>query len=563
MTFSRSLRGLRGLLELAAVHSRTRRAAAGLSAVALVGLLLAATSGSTSAVAASARSGAVSSQQLVIDTQFDSPAGDPNNNSSIVNYYMLGLVYDTLLTYTPNAQGKYDLANPQPWLATSYAANHNDTVFTFQLRKNAVFSDGTPVTSKDVVFSLLRVTNLQGAPSFVGACFKKVTAPSTYTVKIITNAPCPGLPSDLTTKSAGIVNSAVVIKHGGTDAPNAAKTDKAGSYFNTHSLGSGPYILQSFSPTGQTVLVRNPRFWGPAPFYQKLVYENVTPNIARLNVLDGQAQIAIGLSADQTSTLTSNPAVQVVSAPSSTVFYLQANANAKVSSVAANPNFWQALRYAINYPDLDNLVGAGTVQACGVVPAVAFGALPTSDCVHRDLTRAKHYVSLLHLGGQTLELEFPTEFSLDGASFATVAEALQGYLQAVGIKTVLKGTPLATWLPRWEKGIQELNVGALAPSYIDPSQMLAYAPNGYRGQYAGMTAKSLPKLQQAATAASLAVGTAARKQAYAKYQAVLNDGSPIISLFDPVVTVVAAKNVRGLTINPEYILDPAQLSSSS
>jgi len=93
--------------------------------------------------------------------------------------------------------------------------------------------------------------------------------------------------------------------------------------------------------------------------------------------------------------------------------------------------------------------------------------------------------------------------------------------------------------------------------------MLAYAPNGYRGQYAGMTAKSLPKLQQAATAASLAVGTAARKQAYAKYQAVLNDGSPIISLFDPVVTVVAAKNVRGLTINPEYILDPAQLSSSS
>ena len=535
---------------------RARRIAASATVIAGAAALFALSSGGPAASAASARASA-SSSQLIIDTQFDSPAGDPNNNSSIINYYMLGLVYDTLLTYTPNAAGHYDLANPQPWLATSYSSNANATAFVFHLRHNVVFSDGTPLTAKDVVFSLLRVTNLKGAPSFVGACFKKVTAPSKYTVKITTTAPCPGLPSDLTTKSAGVVNSAVVIAHGGTDAPNASTKDKAGSYFNNHSLGSGPYLLQSFSPTGQTVLVRNPKFWGPKPFYAKLIYENVTPAIARLNVLDGQAQIAIGLSADQTSTLSSNPSVQVKSAPSSTVFYLQANANSKVNALAANPDLWQALRYAINYSSLDTVVGAGTVQACGVVPALAFGALPQSDCVHTNLAMAQHYATLAHAAGQTLTLEFPTEFSLDGASFQTVAEALQGDLAAAGIKTTLDGTPLATWLPRWEKGIQQLNVGALAPSYVDPSQMLAYAPTGYRGQYAGMTPGSLPKVQTAANAAADAVGTANRKAAYANYQKVLNDASPIIPLFDPVVTVVAAKTIGGVTINPEYIIDPA------
>jgi peptide/nickel transport system substrate-binding protein len=538
------------------LHLGARRAAAAVSVIAVSGALFALSSNGPVASAATAHESA-SSAQLIIDTQFDSPAGDPNNNSSIVNYYMLGLVYDTLLTYTPNAAGHYDLAKPQPWLATSYSSNANATVFTFHLRHNVVFSDGTPLTSKDVVFSLLRVTNLKGAPSFVGACFKKVTATSTYTVQITTNAPCPGLPSDLTTKSAGIVNSAVVIAHGGTDAADASTKDKAGPYFNNHSLGSGPYVLQSFSPTGQTVLVRNPKFWGPKPFYAKLIYENVTPAIARLNVLDGQAQIAIGLSADQTSTLSSNPAVQVKSAPSSTVFYLQANANPKVNALAANPDLWQALRYAINYSSLDTVVGAGTAQACGVVPTLAFGALPQSDCVKTNLTVAKHYASLAHVAGKTLTLEFPTEFSLDGASFETVAEALQGDLTAAGIKTTLDGTPLATWLPRWEKGIQQLNVGALAPSYVDPSQMLAYAPTGYRGQYAGMTAGSLPAVQKAANAAADAVGTSARKAAYANYQKVLNDDSPIIPLFDPVVTVVAAKGISGVTINPEYIIDPA------
>jgi peptide/nickel transport system substrate-binding protein len=303
--------------------------------------------------------------------------------------------------------------------------------------------------------------------------------------------------------------------------------------------------------------VRNPKFWGSKPAYQKLIYENVTPAIARLNVLDGQAQVAIGLSADQTSSLSSNSAVQVVAAPSSTVFYLQANANPKVSALAANPNLWQAIRYAVNYANLDALVGAGTVQSCGVVPTLAFSSLPASDCVHTDLTTAAHYASLAKASGQTLTLEFPTEFSLDGASFATVAQALQGYLSAAGIKTKLDGTPLATWLPRWEKGIQELNVGALAPSYVDPSQMLAYSPTGYRGQYAGMTNGSLPKVQAAANKAANAVGTAARKSAYVNYQKVLNTDSPIIPLFDPVVTVVAAKNLRGVTINPEYVIDPA------
>jgi peptide/nickel transport system substrate-binding protein len=518
-------------------------------------------SASSSKSASSSSTSGTSNSQLVIDTQFDTPAGDIEDNNAIVNYYMLGLVYDTLLTYKPDASGNYDLSQPQPWLAQSWSANRTDTVFTFHLRPNVKFSDGTPLTSKDVVFSLLRATNLKAAPSFIGACFKSVTAPDPLTVVITTTGPCPQLPADLTTKSAGIVNSAVVQAHGGTDAADAATADKATNYFNSHSLGSGPYVLQSFNPNGPVTLVRNPLFWGPKPYFAKIVYENVTPSIARLNVLSGQAQIAMGLSANQTASLQGNPQVQVVTKPSSTVFYLQANANPSVSAVAANPTFWHALRYAIDYHDLLTLMGSGTVQSCGVIPVVAVGALPQADCVQQDLAKAKQLATQSGATATTLKLEFPTEFTLNGVSFQTVAEALQGYLQQAGIKTTLEGLPLATWLPRWMKGIQELNVGALAPAYVDPAQMLVYDPEGYRGQYAGWKPGDAPAVTKSANTASTAIGTSAREAAFDAYQQVLNQQSPIIPLFDPPMTIVAAKSITGLNsaVNPQYVLDPTLL----
>ena len=167
-------------------------------------------------------------------------------------------MYDTLLTFQNN-----DVTEPMPSSPRASEANEDATEFTFTLRDDAVFSDGSPVEAADVAFSLNRVRELKSSGSFLmeGVTAEAVDA---STVRLTTEAPNPALPRILPTPTLGIVNSDVVIENGGTDQPGADADDAAEEFLNSTSAGSGPYILESFSTTGETVVAANPEYVGPS-----------------------------------------------------------------------------------------------------------------------------------------------------------------------------------------------------------------------------------------------------------------------------------------------------------
>ena len=171
------------------------------------------------------------SATLVIDNSFTIKTSDPGRafdpTASLVDH----AIYDTLFTYKGG-----DLAHPVPLLVSSFKASANAKTYTFQLKRNVHFADGTPLTSADVVFSLRRLQNLKGNPSFLLAGFT-VSAPSKYTVVMRSKTPATQLPVILANPSTGVLNSALVKKNGGTDAANAAKADKAENWLNSHRLG--------------------------------------------------------------------------------------------------------------------------------------------------------------------------------------------------------------------------------------------------------------------------------------------------------------------------------------
>ena len=189
---------------------------------------------------------------LVIDKSFDLVTMDPNRMFETTGGIIIPAMYDTLLTFENN-----DATQPKPSLAASFEANEDATEFTFTLRDDAVFSDGSPVEAADVVFSLNRVRELKSSGSFMmeGVTAEAVDA---STVRLTTEAPNPALPSFLPTPTLGIVNSDVVIENGGTDQPGADADDAAEEFLNSTSAGSGPYILESFSTTSETVVAAQP-----------------------------------------------------------------------------------------------------------------------------------------------------------------------------------------------------------------------------------------------------------------------------------------------------------------
>src|SRR5918994_795474 len=164
---------------------------------------------------------------LVVDRSFEIRTADPQRafepTASIANR----AVYDTLLAFRGS-----DLSKPRLLLARGYRASRDAKTYTFDLRRDIRFADGTRLTAADVVFSFRRLINLKGNPSFLIAGVT-VSARGRYTVVLRSRTPNTALPSIVANTSLGIVNSKLAKRNGATAAANAAKSDKAEKWFNS------------------------------------------------------------------------------------------------------------------------------------------------------------------------------------------------------------------------------------------------------------------------------------------------------------------------------------------
>ena len=152
----------------------------------------------------------------------------------------------------------------------------NPTTWRFHLRRNVRFSDGSPFTAEDVVFSIARA---RGPGSNVAAWFASVAdvqAPDSHTVELITRSPNPILPEELT--SFGIMSKAWLERNNATRV--ADLTSREENFATRNAMGTGPFVLVSREPDRRTVLAPNPNWWGTPEHNLTRVEFNVIANDA-------------------------------------------------------------------------------------------------------------------------------------------------------------------------------------------------------------------------------------------------------------------------------------------
>jgi peptide/nickel transport system substrate-binding protein len=139
-----------------------------------------------------------------------------------------------------------------PWLATSWSANSDASVWTFKIRQGVKFSNGTPMTVDDVVYSF----QTQSDPKSAGNALSQfggfltpdgVKKVDDQTVQFHLSAPNNGFVDSV---SEDNYNMVVVPK--GTDY---------GSY-QKNPIGTGRFVMSSYSPSVGATLTRNPHYWG-------------------------------------------------------------------------------------------------------------------------------------------------------------------------------------------------------------------------------------------------------------------------------------------------------------
>ena len=513
----------------------------------------------TAAVASGATTGSSApSATLVVDRSFEIKTADPQRAFEPTAAIVDRGIYDTFFTYKGG-----DLAHPRPLLVQSWSASRDAKTFVFRLRRNVHFADGTPLTSADAVFSFNRLINLKGNPSFLldGVTMSKR---GKYAVVLHSKTPNAALPSILTNTSLGIVNSKLVRKHGGTSAAGGDKNDKAEKWLNSSAsrgAGSGPYLLQRYSTTSQITLVPNPRYWGTRKAaFKTVVIRNMIAPTQLINIQRGKHEVAIDLSADQAQTIRGNKRLNVKTGPSTWIFWLFANNNSAISSITPNKQFQTAVRYALDYRSIVSVAGPGAIQAPGMIPSMFLGSLPRKEAIKQNLTRAKAALAASGAGSKTIQLEFPSDLTINGVPFASLAQRVQANLQAAGFHIELAGATVGTWLQKYRDGKMAFGLSLWGPDYPDPLDYLAFMPGELVGTRAGWPAGSDPAIEKLAAKARITTKAGARQTVYRQIQRRLNAVGPFFPLLQPTQVFVSTRDLKNAVFNAQYQVDVTQVA---
>ena len=165
--------------------------------------------------------------------------------SGVVN--IMSHVFDPLVW-------QYPLGTFHPGLATEWSINSNATEYTFQLRDDVTFHDGTPLTAEAVKFTFDRIldpeNNAQSALSLLGP-FEEAVVVDDHTVTIRFSSPYAPFLNSVSSPLLGITSPTAVAELGE-------------DYGLTKVVGSGAYMVESYVPESSVVLVKNPNWtWGP------------------------------------------------------------------------------------------------------------------------------------------------------------------------------------------------------------------------------------------------------------------------------------------------------------
>jgi peptide/nickel transport system substrate-binding protein len=460
-------------------------------------------------------------------------------------------IYDSLLTFKLG-----DSSTPIPLVAQSYTASPDAKTFTFVIRKDVKFADGSPLTAHDVEFTFNRLLNLHDNPVYLLDGITSMKATDDYTFVLVSSVANPAIPFIVTNPALGIINSKLLMAHGGSDAANAATADTAHDFLGTTSVGSGPYTMASAS-TSQVVLKANPKYWGPdKPNFGTVIFRNVAAATQLIEVQKASNQIELSLSGDQAASLKSNSKLTVTSFTSPNITF--AFCNLKTVPACANQHFVNAIRYGIDYQSLISVAGAGAAQAPGVVPTQFLGALPQSQAIKRDVAKAKSELQASGITNPTIQLDYTINSTGLNDSLAAKIKA---NLADVGITANLNGQPSSIATPNYRGGRYQLGLAGWAPDYPDPNDYLAFLPGQLVGKRAGWLTGAAPDIEDLGARAGATADNSTRGKLYQQLQTLLNQESPMLPLIQPGQSVVGTNNLTNVIYSPVWYLDLASIGT--
>ena len=478
----------------------------------------------------------------------------PNNldihgiGTNVPGYEASWNCYDRLISHEmktgPNGVPSYDRDKFKPELAEDM--NAGDMSVTFRLRRDAVFQDGTPVTAKDVKWSLDRAVSVGGFPTFqmkAGSLEKpeQFVVVDDRTIRVDMLRKDRLTVPDLAVIVPCVINSELVKKNAGANDPWGLE------YTKQNTAGGGAYRVAKWTPGTELVFERN-ESWknGPLPGVRRIVWRMVPSAGNRRALLErGDADISYDLPNKDFAELKSHPKLAIVSTPySNGIQYIGMNVtkppfdNLKVRQAVACAIPYRKIMDAVLFGLAKPMFGAPPEQTTEV-------AWPQPHRYDTDLVKARQ---LLAEAGYPNGFETTISFDL---GFAVVNEPLcvlvQESLGQIGIKTTINKIPGATWRTELNKKEMPLFTNVFSGWLDYPEYFFFWCYHGNNSVFNTMSyqSKTMDGFIDGARAAASIGDTAKYETDVRGFVDLAFAEVPRIPLFQPYVNVAMQKNVSG------------------
>jgi peptide/nickel transport system substrate-binding protein len=453
--------------------------------------------------------------------------------------------YERLLSYVGNT------TQYTPELAESYEVSPDGKTFTFHLRSGVAFTDGEEMNAAAWKLSLERQIAINQGMAYALSSVSKYEAPDDSTFVVRTNGFSDAFISAFSSNyGLFVISPKAITDHKGNDW--------AQSWLRSNVVGTGPYILKSYTPGVSASFARNPHYWrGWAGSHADTITVNYVheASTAQLQMEGGSIDSAVLLPDNVVASLSSQPGVTVVEYPSLNLQYLGLNCS---KGPTRDVRVRQAIAYGFNYGAYVHDINSSyqhAQQARGPIPSTMTEFVSGLPQYTYDPTHAKALLKEAGFpkGGFTLTCAVQDAYPWT----AEMAQLFQSNMAALGItvqprsmaasafdgtesnpKTALGSVPLVWW--------PTLNTpyDYLFALYDTKAQGTA----GYNYAY-----YSNPKFDSLLAKAYAEPNASQRTALYGQAERIAVEEAPYLCVMEQPFREPQLKTVRGFQFNGFYI----------